>query len=191
MVCKKSVPFSPEVSKTAESQALQTKKILHSPDEGKLKWNVFLAVGDVLIEELEVEGVAEIRRVEEEVQTGKVGVLDVIAPVCAAIVFELEAQEVQRAVLPEIETAGDFPICSVDMVVLILGNRIVVVYKEEGVSPIVIVKALEGSGNTLAVAAQIVKNLKVSLRLGSLSRKQDGSSAEYCKENLFHLGKFG
>ena len=106
------VLLSPDISKAAETESLDSEDVLHSPNEGELHRDIALLAGDVLVENFEVEGVVEIRAVDKEIETAQERVVDIVSSVCTAIVLDLETEEASSGVLPEIEAAGNLPICT-------------------------------------------------------------------------------
>lgn len=110
----------PEISETAESQALDIEKILHAPDSGELHRDLAvrsaavsrLVIYDVFSENFQVQCVLEILAVEEPVKTAEERMVDVIRIVNTAIVLHMYAERSQFAVLPEIQATGDLEVSS-------------------------------------------------------------------------------
>ena len=78
VVGEEHVVLPPEIGETGEAQALRAEEVLETPDEGELQRGLLCGIGDLLIEYLEVEGVVEIRAVEEIVQAHEEGAVDLV-----------------------------------------------------------------------------------------------------------------
>lgn len=180
-----SVVLPPEISESAEAQPIESKEILEPPNKGELERKVAPLLGTVeilalrvidgFVKSLYVESVLIVRAMDEIIQAEKEGVVDSVAIVGSAIIFHVETERRQTAAFPEIETAGDFEIRAVrgaDLAVRVLGS-VVIVNEEEGVPPLVAVEAFESGGNVLAVTAEIIENLEVSLGLGAYGAEND------------------
>ena len=121
---------------------------------------------------------------EEVIQTGQHGVVDGILAVNTTVVLHVGAQATHYGVLPEIQATGNLHVgsvrgeeSSVDAVVEVM------IDKEEGVAPIVIVETFYSSGYVLTVFTEVVKHLDVGLGLGhSEGRKSDAQG----KNSFFH-----
>ena len=57
------------------------------------------------------------------------------------------------------------------------------IYKEEGISPIVIVETFHGGGDVFTILSEIVENLNVGLGLGQLAKAKGCDS--YSKNSFF------
>ena len=125
--------FSPDIGEAAETEAGNAEDVLHSPNEGELQRNVAAGAGaEGLVEELKVEGVAEVGVVNEPVESEE----EVLVDTYQAVVLNLQAQRSEGAVLPEVETACDFHITAAGSLVHALGILgIVVIVDEEEVLP--------------------------------------------------------
>jgi hypothetical protein len=155
----------PEIGKAAETESLEPEEVLHSPDKGELHGDLLGGILDILVKDLEIERITEILAVKEIVKTCQESILDVIAVVDTAVVLGLEAESAEFGVLPEIEATGDFHVSSAGrfhLSVSVLSIEIMV-DEEEGVSPIVSIESLEGSGYMMTVAAEIIEDLEVGL----------------------------
>jgi hypothetical protein len=127
--------------------------------------------------------------VKEIVQPEEEGVVDGIAVIGSAIVFDMEAERRESGVLPEIQTAGDFEIRSVrreNLAVRIL-RVVVIIHEEKGVAPFVSVEAFKSRGKVPAIFPEVVKSLKIGLSLGSEST---GGYRDGSEENRFNRHKY-
>ena len=92
----------------------------------------------------------------------------------AAVILEVAAEVLEGTVLPEVDTAFNLEIASVDCagqtVLTLGGGGVVVVDEEEGVTELVTLEHLEGGGHVIAVLSEIVEGLDVGLGKGSLSQ---------------------
>ena len=183
MVGEEGVVFPPEIGKAAETQTLQAEQILHAPHKGKLHGNLLIGPENLLVQHLEVEGIAEVLGMHEIIKTCEHGMVDEIVLVHAAIVLHLQAETVEHGhVLPEIQATGHLHVSTGDGLGTLIGLVVeVVVHEEEGISPIVIVETFEGGSNVLT--AQVVKHLEVGLGLGQLAKAKGCDS--YSKNSFF------
>jgi hypothetical protein len=189
VVGKEHMVLPPEIRKTGETQPLGAEEILQAPDESELKRNLLGGVGYALVERLDIEGIPEVLAVQEVIQSGQEGVVDLITPVNASVILHLQAEGSDGAVAPEIQATGNLQIGaagSIYLVVVVSGVE-VVVEEEEGIAPIVVVEALESRRYVLTVRPEIVLYLKVCLRL---HRCREGGNESCDKKNSevkFHL----
>lgn len=104
--------------------------------------------------------------------------VDVIVLINTAIVLYLQAQTAELGILPEVQATRNFHVSTGGGLYTVIGLVVeVVIYKEEGISPIVIVETLDSSSDVLTVTAEIVKQLNVGLGLGQLTE------AKHCNSN--------
>ena len=121
---------------------------------------------------------------EEIIQTGQHGVVDGILVIDTAVVLDVGAQTAQFGVLPEIQAAGNFHVGSVRREEFSVNPVVeVVVHKEEGVSPIVVVETFHGGGYVLTVFTEVVEHLDVGLGLG---HSEGSKSNAQGKNSFFH-----
>ena len=118
-----------------------------------------IVIHDVLVQQLDVEDILIIRRVEAVVQSDECGVVDAVAAEVAkrilihtqtAVVLHLHAQILYRRVTPEIKTPRDLRVRHERGVVRVVGvDRVVKVNERECVTPRVGVEQLQRRGHTL------------------------------------------
>ena len=174
----------PYIGEAGEAESRHSEKVLKTPYGGKLHGQLGVHADELLVEDLEVEGIVEVGRMHEVVDAEEECAVDTEAESQTAVVLVLEAEGAQGAVLPEVQAAGDLEVRTAGRDDLSAGVLVVVVVvdEEEGVAPIVSVKTLEGRGEVLAT--EVVEGLEVGLGLRSLSEEQRSKSGG--NENFFH-----
>ena len=81
--------LSPDIGEAAETEAGNAEDVLHSPNECELQRNVAAGAGaEGLVEELEVESVAEVGVVNEPVESEE----EVLVDTYQAVVLNLQAE---------------------------------------------------------------------------------------------------
>ena len=178
----------PEVGEAVELQALHAEEVVHSPNHGELHRHIRVLLLDVLVERLEVERVLEVLRVDEVVETHEPSVVDRVGACDTAVVLYLEREVLDGRVLPEVEAASDLEVSSARSEVRTLNVLVVVevvVDEEVGVTPLVLLEHFERQRNELAVAAEIVEQLCVNLRLCLCCAEAEHSDKEQCRCCLF------
>lgn len=128
---------------------------------------------------------------EEPVDSGEQGVVDGVATVDPSVVFDMQAEGSQRAVLPEVQAARDFEVGPARRHHLAGGvaGVEVVVDEEEGIAPGVVVEAFERGGDVLAVGAEVVLYLDVGLGFRSSAREQRCRCRRGVEYRLSHNGR--
>ena len=125
---------------------------------------------DIFIQDLEVEGVAEVLAVNEPVGSHEEGMIDAVSLVDSAVVLDMDAERCGLAFLPEVQAAGNLEIgTSRRHFFIVHFLAVVIVDEEEGVAPFVTVESLEGGGDMLAVFSEVIKDLNVCLGHCSLN----------------------
>ena len=183
--------LSPYIEESGETQSGSGTEVVASPDKSELERHFIVqsvavvGIGDVLVEQLEVEDILIVRRMEAIVETREGGVRYMVSHGAfgvridaeSAVVLHLNAQVLSSCRLPEIEAACYLGIGHKRRLVPVLFvDRKIEVHKSEGRAPWIGIEQLERSSDTVdtlvlagrALATEVV----VELQVGACARRK-------------------
>ena len=126
----------------------------------------------------------------EEILHSK-AICSLVEPVAGdqSVIFKMQAEIFEVAVLPEIDSALNLEIASISRpavpkaLEILVGRVVVVVDEEEGVTELVALEHLEGGGHVLTILTEIVKRLDIGLGLRGKregQRRHSGRKDGFC-----------
>ena len=128
---------APKIGEALEGEAFDTKQVSHAPDRGELHGDIsFSETLESLKHRVKSQHVGEVLGMEEVFRSEAPGTL---TPSCA-VILNMATQILQVALLPEIDSALDLEVASIDGtsdIRTLVFLRVIMVDEEEGVSELV------------------------------------------------------